>query len=203
MDDVIVQTKNRIKNKRNLNLNNKKNTKISKYISNLFTRTLLSIILLLICAIFIEYSDNNLLIFKNKLFNETLAFTKINELYTKYFGNIIPSSTITQPVFNTTSNYLDIAEYNNSYKVTLNSNTMQILESGIIVFIGDKDDLGKTIIVQGTDGVDIWYSNINNCDLTIYDYVSKDTILGDVNDNLVILTFMEDGNYINYEKYIS
>jgi hypothetical protein len=201
MDDVIAKTKNRIKNKRNSSLNNQVKPK-SKYISNLFTRTLLSVILVLICAIYIEYSDDNLLFFKNKLFNETLAFTKINELYTKYFGSVFNTSEST-PVFSDIKSYTEITPYENSYKVTINSNTMQVLESGIIVFIGEKEDLGKTIIVQGIDGVDIWYSNISLSDLTIYDYVNKDDILGEVNDNEVILTFMEDNNYITYENYLN
>jgi stage IV sporulation protein FA len=203
MDNLILETEKQIKNKRNLSLNNKKNTHISKYINNLFTRTLLSVILVLICAIFIEYSDNNLLFFKNKLFNDTFSFTKINELYTKYFGNIIADNTLATPVFNDNTLYSNITELDNSYKVELNTNTMSFLESGIVVFIGEKDNLGKTVIVQGIDGVDIWYSNISSCNLTIYDYIKKDDILGEVNDNEVILTFMEDGNYINYEKYLN
>ena len=80
---------------------------------------------------------------------------------------------------------------------------MHFLQSGIVVFIGDKENLGKTVIIQGNDGVDIWYSNLNNVNLSMYDYVEKNTLVGEFKENLAILTFMEDGNYISYENYLS
>ncbi len=59
--EEYMAIKNRIKNKRNtLVFNNKKknsNQKQSKYISQLFTRTLLSVILVLAFAIYINIID--------------------------------------------------------------------------------------------------------------------------------------------------
>ena len=59
--EEYMAIKNRIKNKRNtLVFNNKKknsNQKQSKYISQLITRTLLSVILVLAFAIYINISD--------------------------------------------------------------------------------------------------------------------------------------------------
>ena len=79
MEQLLMETQNRIKNKRS-NLLNKstchKKTS-SSYISLLFTRTLLSVILVLLCAIFVNSSDANLLTFKNYFFQDTLPFTKI------------------------------------------------------------------------------------------------------------------------------
>ena len=71
-----------------------------------------------------------------------------------------------------------------------------------MVFSGEKEGLGNTVIIQGIDGVDIWYSNIENVNLTLYDYVEKDNILGEAQDGEIILTFLSDGNYISYENYI-
>lgn len=205
MDFEIQEAQNRIKNKRNMLLNYQiKEEKKSNYISNLFTRTLLSVILVLVCAIFINLSDKNLLFFKNKLFNETIAFTKINEIYTKYFGKLnIDVGTNITPVFNDSNLFSSVEPYNESYKVKMSSNVISFLESGIVVFSGEKENLGNTVIVQGVDGVDIWYSNLSDINLTMYDYVEKNSILGEVNNNEIILTFMENGEYISYEKYIS
>ena len=206
MNSEIIEAQNRIKNKRRQYVDQGIVIKeSSQYISNLFTRTLLSVILVLICAIFVNLEDENLLFFKDKLFNDTLAFTKINELYVKYFGDIVPDKVNkTTSVFNDASLLTSLEPWNDSYKGIVNSNPVSFLESGIVVFSGNKEGgFGKTVIVQGVDGVDIWYSNLDDVNLTIYDYVEKGNILGNVVDNEIILTFMEDGNYIGYERYIS
>lgn len=205
MDNLLMEAQNRIRSKRIHLLKNPTNHKKqpNKYISNLFTRTLLSVILVLLCAIFTNSSDANLLLFKNYLFNETLAFTKINALYTKYFGNIIPEKVNNNiPVFESGKNYSTIEKEGDSFSVLLTSNTYNFLESGVIVFLGEKEGFGKTMIVQGVDGVDIWYSNLNNLNATMYDYVEKNKIVGEFNDQKAILTFMENGEFIGYEKYI-
>lgn len=203
MNLALLKQRNRIKMKRNIkNIN--ANNKNSNYINKLFTRTLISVILVLLCAIFINISDKNLIIFRDYFFNETLSFTKINELYTKYFGNIVPSElTSSIPVFENSKTYKQIEKQNDSYLVNLNSNTFAFLESGIVVFIGEKENLGLTLIVQGNDGVDIWYSNLKNTSVSIYDYIKKDQIIGEVNDNNLLLTFIENGEYIGYEKYLN
>ncbi len=204
MDNILLEAQNRIKNKR-MNLVGQKQKKEpnSKYISQLFTRTLLSVILVLLCAIFINSSDANLLLFKDHFFNETLAFTKINNLYAKYFGNIIPEKINNSiPVFENGNNYTNIEKEGNAFLVNLTSNTYHFLESGVVVFLGEKEGLGKTIIVQGIDGVDIWYSNISNCNVTMYDYVEKESIVGEFSDQKAVLTFMENGEFIGYENYI-
>lgn len=205
MEDIILAAKNRNKNKRQHLLTNDKieQKAPSKYIAKLFERTLLSIILVLITAIYINLSDKNLLYFKNKIFNDTFVFAKINEMYTKYFGPLVKEKipTVT-PVFNEQNN-LKIEEYNDSYKVSLPSNHVLALESGIVVFQGEKEGLGKTIIVQGVDGVDIWYSNLENVNWTLYDYVSKKDGLGTALENTIVYTFMENGKYIGYENYLN
>ncbi len=79
---------------------------------------------------------------------------------------------------------------------------MYSLEGGIVVYIGSKDGLGNTLIIQGTDGTDYWYSNLENIGVNLYDYIEKDTLLGVTKDEYVILTFVKDGEYVNYEKFI-
>ena len=201
-----MDIKRNIRNKRSAFVSQKNSQPIknSSYISGLFTRTLISVIFVLLCAIFVNMSDKNLLLFKDYFFNNTLEFTKINELYKTYFGNIIPEEiSPTISVASTDKDYINIEEMSDSYKITLTGDTMHFLQSGIVVFIGDKENLGKTVIIQGNDGVDIWYSNLNNVNLSMYDYVEKNTLVGEFKENVAILTFMEDGNYISYENYLS
>lgn len=41
-----------------------------------------------------------------------------------------------------------------------NNYLVPTLESGIVVFMGEKEGYGKTIIIEQINGIDVWYSNI-------------------------------------------
>ena len=69
------------------------------------------------------------------------------------------------------------------------------------MYLGDKDNLGNTCIIQGVDGVDIWYSNIDTSNLTLYDYVSKGDMLGTTLSDKLYLTLEKDNEFIDYETY--
>ena len=76
------------------------------------------------------------------------------------------------------------------------------IESGIVVFIGEKEKIGKTIIIEQVNGIDTFYSNINFNNLKLYDYVEKGELLGEVKNNELYLTFQKDGKYLDYKKYV-
>ena len=80
---------------------------------------------------------------------------------------------------------------------------MNALNSGIVVFIGEKENYGNVVIVQGIDGVDIWYGNITNVNLSLYDYVEKNSILGSSSDDHIYFVIQKDNNYLDYEEYKS
>lgn len=189
------------------NKSNKFNNKVmkSKYISNLFTRTLLSVIVILISAIYVNMNDKNLKNYKEKLFENSLSFTKISKSYNKVFGKVLPlelDKGTTKTVFNEGISYNNIEKYENGYRLDLTSNAVTALYDGIVVFIGNKDNYENTVIIQGSDGVDIWYGNINDVGVNLYDYVSKDTMLGQANDNKLYLVFNKENDYLGYENYL-
>ena len=76
-----------------------------------------------------------------------------------------------------------------------------ILESGVVVFIGEKENYKNTIIVEQTNGVDVFYGNIKSNNIKLYDYVEKGELLGEVNKELY-LVFQKNGEYLDYKKYI-
>ena len=180
---------------------------IKKYLSNLLTKLLLSIIFLLLSIILIK--SNSLIkdFYTEEVLTKQLNFTKFNNLYNKYLGNILPDYTIPEPtktVMNTSFSYLGGSPYLNGTKITTEENYLiPSITSGIIVFLGDKDSLGPTCIIQGVDGVDIWYSNINLDNLNLYDYVDANTTLGPTLSNYMYLTIDNNGTYISYETYKS
>ena len=107
-------------------LNSKKNIRINnKYISNLFSRTLIAIILVLLSAIYINISPKNLSNYKKSLFEKSMSFNKISKSYNKVFGKNIPieiDKGTTKQVFSDKIDYSKIDKYENGYKLDLNNN---------------------------------------------------------------------------------
>ena len=99
---------------------------------------------------------------------------------------------------------IQVLNLKNGTKLTVGMNeVINVITSGIIVYIGEKDDLGNTIIIQGNDGVDIWYSNITDYEIKVYDYVEAGSILGTSNGDDILLTIELDGKFISYEEYLA
>ena len=177
---------------------------IKKYIKNLINRCLICIIIFLIISIICNISDSSLLWFKNNIYNTNIDFSFFNNIYNKYIDKYLPFDLYEDKmVMNDGLVYSSKKKYLNGVSLNVGSNyNMCSLMGGIVVYIGEKDGLGNTLIIQGTDGIDYWYSNIDNLSVGLYDYIEKDTILGVSIDDNIYLTFVKDGNYIDYEEYI-
>ena len=66
--------------------------------------------------------------------------------------------------------YKDASIYKKGVKLNVDDNYLvPIIESGIVVFIGNKDDYGKTVIIEQVDGVNVWYGNIDNINVSFSD----------------------------------
>lgn len=178
-----------------------------KYFKGLISRILIAIIFVLGSKIYTNLSSDNLALYQKYVLENSLSFTKINNLYQELFGKVdiaSPSNNKDKEVFFNSVNYSNIEPFKNGTKLTMNPNeTVNVITSGIVVFIGEKDDLGNTIIIQGNDGIDIWYSNITDSDIKVYDYVESGSIIGTTNSDYLILTINKDGKYLNYAEYKS
>lgn len=94
-------------------LNHKKiskfNPKVQKYLSNLLSKFLLSIIFLMVSIILIKSNSNIKTFYQEDILTKQINFTKFNDFYTKYFGNILPDYTVpsvpTQMASNTEFDY--------------------------------------------------------------------------------------------------
>lgn len=177
-----------------------------KYVKGLISRILLTVIFVLTSVIFTNMNSKNKELYQKYVLEDSLSFTKINNLYHDLFGEvdiINKTDPDSKTVFNSI-NYKNIEKYKNSSKLTVGLNeVVNALKSGIVVFIGEKDDLGNTVIIQGNDGIDIWYSNITDTDIKVYDYIESGNILGTSNSDFIYLTINKDGEYLSYEKYAS
>ena len=189
------------KNKNNLNNNkNKKNILVS-----FFNKILISFILAITCLIIMKNNNEFKKFIEKNVFHDNISFAYINNIYNKYFGKVLPSLQIEEvtPVFNEKLEYKNVNKYFDGYKLEVsNSYLVPIIESGLVVYSGNMENYGNVVIIEGIDGVDIWYGNINNINVKLYDYVNKGEFLGEVTDNSLYLVFEKNKEYLKFEDYI-
>lgn len=194
MDEYISDAKKR-RNKKSFNVN-------KKSIKNFISKFLLAIIFFLSSIIFTNINDKNLLLYKEYVLTESLPFTKIKGWYEELFGEVLPKDDSNKMVIKGHLVYKNIENYKDGEVLTLTTNTLiNSLQSGIVVYCGEKDDYKNTVIIQGIDGVDIWYGNLTNVSVKLYDYVEKDKLIGETNSDLLYLVIKKDNNFLKYEDY--
>jgi len=171
------------------------------------SKVLISIIIILLSLILTNFNKDIKEFYTKNILEYNLSFNQINKIYEKYIGNINKEKVKTSDTNYVSNEITDIkllpkTEEDGSYKIDVGLDfPVTFQESGIIVFIGDKESLKNTVIVQGNDGVDIWYSNIIHNDYSLYDYVKKGDILGTTNTDNLILTITKDGKKLTYDEY--
>lgn len=77
------------------------------------------------------------------------------------------------------------------------------LESGIVVYIGEKENYKQVVIVQQMNGVDVWYGNIKQANVKLYDYVEKGSLIGQVDNKTLYLVFQKEGKFVDYQSYLA
>ncbi|MGN0992583.1 MAG: peptidoglycan DD-metalloendopeptidase family protein [Bacilli bacterium] len=185
---------------------NKRKGSSKGFLYKFVIRVFICIVLVLGLLIFLKFDKNNKQIIYKYLYENNINFATINNWYQEHFGDILPFQNIvkdnTKLVFNENLVYEDASVYKDGVKLKVDSNYLvPIIESGIVVFIGEKDDYGKTVIVQQVDGVNVWYGNIDNINVSLYDYVSKGELLAEAN-NSFYMVFQKKGKYIKYQDYL-
>ena len=167
-----------------------------------FMKLLITIIITLIILIIMKSSNSFKTTFYKEVYSTNISFAPLTKIYNKYIGNLdIFNNVITEAVFNEQLVYNTKENYLDGVKLELDNNLVPINESGIVVYIGEKEGYNNTIIIQRIDGVDEWYGGIINTDVKLYDYVEKGTLLGEV-DKYLYLVYKKDGNILNYEEYL-
>ncbi len=178
---------------------------LRKEIKILLSKLLLSIIIFLIGMILVKTNPKLKENIKTKIYEESLPFQKLKTTYEKYLGKVFSIEKLTKEkeVFNETLSYNNIKKYKDGVKLNVTDNYMvPIIESGVVVFIGEKENYGNTIIVEQTDGIDTFYGNVKINNIKLYDYVEKGELLGEANNNTLYLVFQKDGAYLDYKEHI-
>ena len=192
---ILLTVEEYLKNK------NKKSSTTSKnysWLSKLMITILLTISSLIILKVKPEYKTN----FYKYVFSDQISFVQINELYEKYLKDVLPLNDIlkVEPVFTEQLTYSNISKYKDGNSLTVSSSYLvPILDSGMVIYTGEKEDYGLTVIIEQIDGTEVWYSNLKNYNVKLYDYVEKGTLLGEV-DNELYIVIKKDGKYLDYEE---
>lgn len=184
----------------------KKEIKTPSRFSKLCSKILVLTVCVLICMILLKSNaDLRDKVYK-KVFQNNFSFAKINETYKKYFGSSVPLSKEkeeTSLVSSTKLEYNNAEKYKDGVKLTVKENYLvSSLDSGLVIYIGEKEGYGNTIIIQRPDNVEVWYSNIKNTNVSLYDYIKKEDNIGEANGNYIYLVFTKEGKIEDYQKYL-
>ena len=181
--------------------NNKKSGKFIRFLN----KVLMAILLGLVSLIVMEYSPKFKTFMNENVLGKDFSFAYLDKLYQKVFGKVLPQKEQnTVVVFNEKLEYLSKEAYKEGQKLTVNSNYLvPNLVSGIVVFVGEREDMGKVVTIEGEDDSTITYGNIKNTDLKLYDHLDKGKFLGEVSGETLYLTILKKGEYLDIETYLS
>lgn len=162
------------------------------------------VLLTLVCMIALKQNASFKKWFNKQVYEKNMNFAYVNTLYKKYFGSSFPFEIKdkSQTVFHENLEYEKANLYLDGVKLTVKDHYLvPILNTGMVVFIGKKEGYGNTVIVEESNGVEVWYGNIKQIDVNIYDLKEKGEYLGEASKE-IYLVFKKDGKILNYKDYI-
>lgn len=65
---------------------------------------------------------------------------------------------------------------------TAANSSIKAVKDGLVLFVGEKDDTGKTVVIQHDNGAESWYGELDEIEVKPYDYVKKEQVIGKVTD---------------------
>jgi stage IV sporulation protein FA len=140
--------------------------------------------------------------FVSKSFEQEFQFATVASWYEEQFGRplaLLPiqndneqvinnndQSRSSKPVYAVPANGQVIETFAaNGQGMTIKTDRGSIVESiddGFVIFAGVKDGIGKTVVIQHADGSEVWYGNLKNIDVKLYDFVEGRAKIGEVNE---------------------
>jgi stage IV sporulation protein FA len=64
---------------------------------------------------------------------------------------------------------------------------VEAINEGVVIFAGEKEGIGKTVVIQHANKTESWYGQLEKIDVKLYDLVKKGNVVGQV-------TLSEDGS---------
>mgnify|MGYP003319817741 CR=1 FL=1 len=181
--------------------------KKSNFLFKEISKICICIILVLINLILFKAFPNFKKGFYTAVYEKNISFSSINEFYKKHAGSSLPFENLfnspTSTVFNEKLTYSENHKYLDGVKLIVQENYLvPALDKGLVIFIGEKESYGKTVIIQQSNGIDVWYGNLENINVNMYDYIEQGSLLGEVTTKELYLLFKKDGENLDYKEYI-
>ncbi|MGP4080554.1 peptidoglycan DD-metalloendopeptidase family protein [Pseudalkalibacillus sp. R45] len=94
---------------------------------------------------------------------------------------------------------------------TGNETDVSAIKEGFVIFVGEKDKLGKTVVVQHFDGSESWYGKLDKIDdgIKLYNYIDLGTTLGKVTmeegseAGMFYFAIKDNGGFVDPMKVLS
>lgn len=171
-------------------------------------KTFICLILFLCLGIFVKSNSSYQDYIREKIYSDSISFSYFKDIYNHYLGGIFPIENIknmdTVSVFNEKLQYSSVSDYENGAILEVDKNYLiPNLEKGIVVYIGEKEKYGNVVMVENESGVDIWYGNVCNTMVSLYDNLDSDSYLGESCDNYIYLVYSKKNDYLDYHDYLS
>lgn len=183
------------KNEMNL-VNNQPNN------SSFFIRLLSAILLVSCIAIIFQLQQNPFVTIQQKIstvMEKEFQFAVVSNWYESKFGKpltfLVPNESKVDEVevIQTAGRVLEPFQTNGQGVLieTTSQTEVESFEEGLVIFAGNKEELGNTVIVQNIDGSETWYGKLDTISVHVYDDVKK-------GDTLASVITEEDGDVGTY-----
>lgn len=185
-------------------MSKKKKVERPRYVKYL-NRFLFLIIICLVSLIVLKANPSLQEKVYKTVFQNNFSFTKINDIYEKYFGSSLPfvNEEETEVVSSVKLEYDKSKKNGDGVSLTLADNyAIPAISRGLVIFAGEKEGYGNTIVIQRPDNVEVWYSNLDTTNISLYDYVKAGDTVGEAKENTLNMYFQKEGKFLNYKDYI-
>lgn len=177
-----------------------KNKKDSKA-NNIFKKILSKLFTIVIFTMIVITLSNTSPKFKSfivdKVLNSTIDFSFVNKLSNKV-TNVFKTSNNTLPVVKEENNRKE--RYKDGIKYIVNKGaSINIKDSGIVTYIGNKDGYNNTVIIQQSNGYYAWYGNIKE-EVKLYDYIESGSKIGETLTNEYYYVLLKDNKPVNLNE---
>lgn len=185
----------------NLDQNEKKELNNPTFSDWFLFRLLLSMCLVLIVAIIFRSTNPSLNSFKSFIKNsmkKDYQFVKISNWTSKTMGDMFSFSPMeffkSSDGLNQNNDVIPVSgKVIESFKkngkgITVETNRDKVvtaIQDGIIIFAGYEKNHGKTIIVQQSNQMNVWYGNLGSIKVNLYQHIASGDALGIVTNDSV------------------
>lgn len=176
---------------------NKKDSKANNIFKKILSKLFTIVIFTMIVITFSNMSPKFKSFIVDKVLNSTIDFSFVNKLSNKV-TNVFKTSNNTLPVVKEENNRKE--RYKDGIKYIVNKGaSVNIKDSGIVTYIGNKDGYNNTVIIQQSNGYYAWYGNIKE-EVKLYDYIESGSKIGETLTNEYYYILLKDNKPVNLNE---